>query len=78
MSPPIIQLNFPGDGFSLGTPLLSNKELSNNKKPKLQEDKNLKKKSQFDEAVENLYKPKKYNNFFQKHDHTKYTKDQKT
>ena len=69
MSPPIKQLNFPGDGFSLGSPLLSNKELSNNKKPKLQEEKTLKKKSQFDEAVENLYKPKKYNSFFQKQDH---------
>ena len=44
--------------FSLGSTLLSNKELSNNKKPKLQEQKTLKRKSQFDEAIENLYKPK--------------------
>lgn len=65
MSPPIKQLNFPGDGFSLESPLLTN-----NKKPKLQEEKILRKKSQFDEAVENLYKPTKYNSFFQKHDHT--------
>ena len=64
MSPVSRQLNFPDDGFSLGKTLLSNNELSNNKKQKREEIKPEHPRNQFEEAKENLYKPDKYNSFF--------------